>query len=196
MPAPVITASHSTFRFGSTPAPTFSATGSGGQIAWTATRGSFTLTPTNNGQQTTYNAVNQTEDVVITARDTSDNATSTIVLAVEMTFPYDPDVDGIDDDLDDRMNVSIAEDGAPSFTDKGDPQHVITFKFTDREDAEFNTVAALWIWHRKDKTWWIVDYSTSIAGVLRKGRFDSKLSKTGAMNRITYTFVWREAVPA
>lgn len=196
MPAPNIIASHSVFRFGSTPVPTFSASGAAGQIAWTATRGSFAPTPTNNGQQTTYAAANQSEDVVITARDTADNATSTIVLAVEMTFPFDPDIDGIDDDLDDRMNVSVAEDGAPSFTDKGDAQRVITFKFTDREDAEYNSVAALWLWHRKDKKWWIVDYSTSIAGVLRKGRFDSKLSKSGAMNRITYTFVWREAVPA
>jgi hypothetical protein len=195
MPIPNITASHTTYRYNSGALPTFIGSGAAGQIAWTVTRGSIAPTPTNNGVAATYTPANQSEAVTVTARDTSDNATRQVVINIEMTFPYDPDVDGIDTDLDDKTNVSLAEDGGPSFLQKGDPQRVFTLTFSDRQDAEYNNADALWLWHRKVITFWIVDYSTSITGVLRKGRFDSKLSKSGAMNKITYKFIFREAVP-
>ncbi len=201
MPAPSIAQTQTSHRYSSGTLPTFTGTGAGETIAWTASRGAIAPTPTANGVATTLTPSNESESVIITARDTSDNATSTTIIDIQATFPYQPNYDGADSDLDDKTNVSLAEDLTPSFVVKSELQDVFRYAFNRREvDPEYLAAVAFYEWHKKTRWFWIRDCPRSILGTsapLIKVRFDSAFSRSPVfLGRISYSCVMREAIDA
>lgn len=200
MPAPSIVQTQTTHRHGSGTLPTFTGSGASGSIAWLASRGVIAPTPTANGVPTTLTPSNESESVIITARDTADDATSTTVIEIQATFPYQPNWDGADSDLDDKTNVSLAEDLTPSFVVKSELQDVFRYAFNRREvDPEYLAARAFYEWHKKARWFWIKDCPRSILTdpPLIKVRFDSAFSQSPVfLGRISYSCVMREAIDA
>lgn len=196
MPAPNITVSTTTYRYAAIPKPVFSATGASGQIAWTASPdGTFDPTETSNGQQTTFSPANETQSVVVTARDKADNATSTITLNITGTCPDRGQFDNASIELDDRTNVSLAEDGGPSFLVKGPPFRLFPYSFPNRTQAQYDEMSNFWLFHRKTRKFYLEDPIHD--GVFRLVRFDSKLQiDVHGADMLTYSATFREAVPA
>lgn len=164
MPAPVITQNLAVYIHGTAPLPRLSAVGAAGQIAWSAPWGTFSRNTTNNSQTTDYSPVNQSDSIIVTARDISDNAISTTVLKIEAKFPYQGNYRNVPRSLDQITNESIAEDGGESFTEKGDPNATFIWKFLARQQSEHAAVDAFWRWHRKTKSFWLLDVARNDIG--------------------------------
>lgn len=196
MPAPNITASATTYRYGAIPKINLSASGAAGLIAWSASpAGSFDPVETANGQQTVFSPSNETQSVVISARDKSDNATSTIAVTITATCPDRGQFGGAPVELDDRTNVSTAEDGGSSYLVKGPPFRLFSYTFPNRTQAQYDEITAFWLFHRKTRKFYLEDPVHD--GVFRLVRFDSKLAADiqGA-DMIQYAATFREAVPS
>jgi hypothetical protein len=200
MPAPVITQNLSVFRYGSTPVPVLSATGATGQIAWSALWGGFSLALTNNAQNTTYQPVNQSDVITITARDVFDNAVSQAIIEVQATFPYQGNYRNVPRSRDQNTNSSIAEDGSESFTEKGDPQSSFIWKFLMRQQPEWQAVDNFWGWHRRAKSFWLLDVARNdngnpLIGELIRVRFVEAFQDDPAgADFIDYNCSFRQAV--
>lgn len=194
MPAPTITPSLTVYRSGATPKPTYSATGSGGSIAWSSPDGTFSPITTANGVSTTFTPDNKTQSAVITAKDTSDNATRTAVLAVTATCPDRGQFGSAPIELDDRTNVSQAEDGGQSFLVKGPPFRIFPYQFPNRTQAQFDAMEAFWLFHRKTIKFYLEDPIHD--NLFRLVRFDSKLQiDVQGADMIGWSCTFREAVP-
>jgi hypothetical protein len=173
----------------------FSATGAGSTIAWSAPEGSFSVPTTGNGQPTNYSPVNQTDAVTVTARDTLDNAIATLTIQVYATCPDRGQFGNAPVELDDRTNVSLAEDGGPSFLVKGAPFKLFQYQFPNRTQAQYLAMEAFWLWHRKMRKFYLED--PVVDGLFRLVRFDSKLQiDVQGADMIAYAATFREAVPA
>ena len=195
MPAPNISLSVASYRYGAPLPPVLSASGSAGLIAWSATSGSFDPVETANGQQTAFTPANETQDVVITARDKSDNLQSTTTIEVTGTCPDRGQFESAQIELDDRTNVSLAEDGGPSFLVKGQPYRLFPYSYPNRTRDQYDEMEAFWLFHRKTRTFYLEDPVHD--NLWRLVRFDSKLSITvHGTDMLTYAATYREAVPA
>lgn len=200
MPAPTIAQSLTVHRVSSLPLPTFTGSGATGQVAWSAPFGSFSPAQTNNGVASTLTPTNESRNLVVTARDSADNLTRTTLIEIQATFPYQPDWRSAPGLMDDQTNVSLAEDFSPSFLVKSDLQRVFRYGFNDRDvPTEWAAVKAFYMWHRKTRWFWIVDYPRDVTGSpeLIKVRFDSGLGDDPqGLNKQSYSFVFREAIDA
>lgn len=196
MPAPVITPSVGSYRYGATPKPTYSATGATGLIAWSSSHGgTFAPATTANGVSTTFSPANETDEAVtITATDQADATHSATNLNVSATCPDRGQFGSAPVELDDRTNVSQAEDGGQSFLVKGGPFRLFTYQFPNRTQAEYDRMEAFWLYHRKTARFYLEDPIHD--AVFRLVRFDSKLQidPQGA-DMIGYAATFREAVP-
>lgn len=197
MPAPDITADLGEYRFGGTPVPTYSATGAVGSIEWSdgSAGGAFSPAITANGVDTTYTPANESKSVVITANDDSDDESSTAALEVTATCPDRGQFGQAQIELDDRTNVSLAEDGSPSFVQKGDPFFLYPYSFPNRTQAQYDAMTAFWLFHRKVRKFYLEDPVHD--NVFRLVRFDSKLqTDVQGADMLTYSATFREAVPS
>jgi len=157
MPAPVITATLQTHRFGATPLPKFSATGASGNIQWSAPYGSFGPTITTNGAETTYTPVNQSDKIIVTAKDLADNAMSTVTIRIYGTFPDRGQWGNVPIKLDDSTEGSFAADGSGDFSDPGPALRQFEYTFPGRTLTEYLSIRTFFLWHRTVKKFYIQD---------------------------------------
>lgn len=204
MPAPVISQSAAVHKYGQESLPTFSATASG-NIQWSASRGTFTPSTTASGAPTTYTPVNNSDGgingppVTVTATNVADATEATTVIEIQATFPYQPNWRGnAKRTLDDKTNISTAEDGSPSFVVKGDPQRVWKYSMLERDVPEWEVIDAFWLHHRKTRWFWLLDRPRALLSpVYYKARIDSALDDDPEFsNNIGYSLVMREAIDA
>lgn len=201
MPAPVITATEATHRIEQDALPQFKGTGATGQIAWSVSlnHGVFGATPTNNNVFTTFTPLNQSESLIVTAKDLFDNAVSTVALAIEAMFPYQPDWKNAQRELDVKTNESTAEDGGLSTVEKSDPFRLWTFGFNDRDFDELTAAENFWLWHRKSKVFWLKDVPRGAAtgtGPLWKVRHASSFKDDPQDADVhNYAGLFRQAIP-
>lgn len=179
----VVTASATSYRF-SEPAPLiFVATGAAGAVSWETSGGVLSGA---SGTSVSLSPDNLTQSVTVTA----DDGATTVETAVEVyaTFPFQADW-RFEAEVDERDEVSEAEDGSEKVREIGDAFGLWRMGFNDREPDEQKAVWDFRTHHRKSRRFYFEDKALE---VLLFGRFDSalKFSPLGPNGR-SYSFVFK-----
>ena len=165
----VITASKTVHRAGSPnvgahfvngeTVPHYSSAGQTGAVTWSDGGAGGTFNPAI-GPETDYTPLNRTQAIVITATDSGAGGQGTKNLAVNATFPLQPNkAYGLDTDNDTKE--SKARDGSRTTREDGPAYESRQLEFLGRYKTERTELRAFWLFHKKTITFYYSDAVTN-----------------------------------